>query len=174
MFEELRGAGVDSGAVAFYLGRSPRKPSATTRRSHVIVKSTTESAVGCNAADATVLAKKGDVDGARRYLASLKPESRDDASITAADAQVLRDAGDYKGAYAVLSSALAGEPNSAELIYDVAMVAEKLERLDEVEAQLTRLIELKPDNAQALKRLATRLSTARRGPQKGLSSSRRR
>jgi Flp pilus assembly protein TadD len=53
----------------------------------------------------------------------------------------------------VLSSALAGEPNSAELIYDVAMVAEKLDRLDEVESRLTRLIELRPDNAQALNAL---------------------
>jgi Flp pilus assembly protein TadD len=53
----------------------------------------------------------------------------------------------------VLSSALAAEPNSAELIYDVAMVAEKLDRLDEVESQLTRLIELKPDNPQALNAL---------------------
>ena len=92
-----------------------------------------------------MLAKKGDVDGARRYLASLKPETRERRiELQQADAQVLRDAGDYKGAYAVLTSALAAEPNSAELIYDVAMVAEKLDRLDEVESQLDAL-----DRAQA-------------------------
>jgi tetratricopeptide (TPR) repeat protein len=102
----------------------------------------------------TVLGQKGDVEGARRYLASLKPETRERAiEIHQTEAQVLRDAGDYKGAYAVLSSALAADPNSADLIYDVAMVAEKLDRLDEVESRLTRLIELKPDNPQALNAL---------------------
>jgi Flp pilus assembly protein TadD len=39
------------------------------------------------------------------------------------------------------------------LIYDIAMIAEKLDRLDEVEQRLAHLIELKPDNAQALNAL---------------------
>jgi tetratricopeptide (TPR) repeat protein len=46
-----------------------------------------------------------------------------------------------------------GDPDSADLLYDVAMVAEKLDRVDEVESRLTRLIELKPDNPQALNAL---------------------
>ena len=155
MFEELRGAGVDSGAVAFYLGQIAEE---TKRYDEAIARyrevNDGERGWLATLRIATVLAKKGDVDGARRYLASLKPESRERRiELQQADAQVLRDTGDYKGAYAVLSSALAGEPNSAELIYDVAMVAEKLDRLDEVESQLTRLIELKPDNAQALNAL---------------------
>jgi Flp pilus assembly protein TadD len=52
-----------------------------------------------------------------------------------------------------LNDALAGDPDSADLLYDVAMVAEKLNRLDEVESRLKRVIELKPDNAQALNAL---------------------
>jgi tetratricopeptide (TPR) repeat protein len=65
----------------------------------------------------------------------------------------LRDAGDYKGAYAILTAALERQADSVDLLYDVAMVAEKLDRIDEVEARLKRLIELKPDNAQALNAL---------------------
>jgi Flp pilus assembly protein TadD len=103
---------------------------------------------------ATMIAKKGDVAAARLYLAALNPDGRDQRlERTPAEAQLLRDAGDYAGAYAVLNLALAGNPDSAELLYDVAMVAEKLDRLDEVEARLTHLIELKPDNAQALNAL---------------------
>ena len=44
-------------------------------------------------------------------------------------------------------------PMSADLLYDIAMVAEKLDRLDEVEKRLNQLIALKPDNAQALNAL---------------------
>jgi tetratricopeptide (TPR) repeat protein len=155
MFEELRSAGVDAGAVAFYLGQIAEE---TKRYDEAIARyrevTEGERAWIATLRIATVLGKKGDIEGARRYLASLKPENRERGiEVHQAEAQVLRDAGDYKGAYAVLSSALAAEPNSAELIYDVAMVAEKLDRLDEVESQLTRLIELKPDNPQALNAL---------------------
>jgi len=155
MFEELRAAGADPGAVAFYLGQIAEE---TKRYDEAIARyrevTDGERAWIATLRIATVLARKGDIEGARRYLASIKPENRERRiELQQADAQVLRDAGDYKGAYAVLSSALAAEPDSAELIYDVAMVAEKLDRLDEVESQLTRLIELKPDNAQALNAL---------------------
>ncbi|HVS55095.1 MAG TPA: tetratricopeptide repeat protein [Casimicrobiaceae bacterium] len=155
MFEELRSAGVDPGAVAFYLGQIAEE----TKRFDAAIARYREVTDGERAwiatlRIATVLAKKGDIEGARRYLASLKPENRERGiEVRQAEAQVLRDAGDYKGAYAVLSSALAAEPNSVELIYDVAMVAEKLDRLDEVESRLTRLIELRPDNPQALNAL---------------------
>ena len=155
MFEELRSAGVDPGAVAFYLGQIAEE---TKRYDEAIARyrevTDGERAWIATLRIATVLAKKGDMEGARRYLASLKPGSRERGiEVHQAEAQVLRDAGDYKGAYAVLSSALAAEPNSVELIYDVAMVAEKLDRLDEVESRLTRLIELRPDNPQALNAL---------------------
>jgi tetratricopeptide (TPR) repeat protein len=73
--------------------------------------------------------------------------------VKQAEAQLLEEAHDYQGAYQLLNTALAGEPDSAELLYDVAMVAEKLNRLDEVESRLKRVIELKPGNAQALNAL---------------------
>ena len=155
MFEELRSAGADPGAVAFYLGQiaeETKRYDEAIARYHEVTDG--DRAWIATLRIATVLAKKGDIEGARRYLASLKPESRERGiEVHQTEAQVLRDAGDYKGAYAVLSSALAAEPNSVELIYDVAMVAEKLDRLDEVESRLTRLIELRPDNAQALNAL---------------------
>ena len=94
------------------------------------------------------------VQDARRYLASLSPDNRDEEiQLKQTEAQLLQDARDYQGAYTVLSAALAGEPDSADLLYDVAMVAEKLGRLDEVESRLKRVIELRPDNAQALNAL---------------------
>jgi tetratricopeptide (TPR) repeat protein len=154
-FEELRRAGVDPSSVAFYLGQIAEE---TKRYDEAIARyrevTDGERAWIATLRIATVLARKGDLNAARQYLASLKPDGRERViELQQADAQLLRDAGDYKGAYAVLAGALASEPNSAELIYDVAMVAEKLDRLDEVESRLTRLIELKPDNPQALNAL---------------------
>jgi tetratricopeptide (TPR) repeat protein len=103
---------------------------------------------------AVVLGKKGDPAEAIRHLASLSPDGRDQRiERVQTQALVLRDAGDFQGAYAVLSTALSGEPDSAELLYDVAMAAEKLDRLDEVETRLKQLIELKPNDPQALNAL---------------------
>jgi tetratricopeptide (TPR) repeat protein len=101
-----------------------------------------------------MIAKKGDIPAARAYLEGLKPESAEHrVEVAQAEAQLMRDAGDYKTAYAILTAALERETDSVDLLYDVAMVAEKLDRIDEVEARLKHLIELKPDNAQALNAL---------------------
>src|SRR5678816_1435301 len=43
--------------------------------------------------------------------------------------------------------------DSPELLYDIAMVAEKLDKLDDAEARLRRVVELKPDDAQSLNAL---------------------
>ncbi len=103
---------------------------------------------------AALIAKKGDLKGARKFLSDLNPEGREQRIERAqADAQLLRDAGDNQGAYAVLTASLVTYPESAELLYDIAMVAEKLDRLDEVEKRLGEVIALKPDNAQALNAL---------------------
>jgi tetratricopeptide (TPR) repeat protein len=103
---------------------------------------------------AAMLAKQNQVAEARRYLADLPAVTIEQRiQVRQAEAQLLRDAGDNEGAYAVLAQALVEQPDQAELLYDIAMVAEKLDKIDVVEARLTRLIELSPDNAQALNAL---------------------
>ncbi len=103
---------------------------------------------------AAMMAKKGDLPGARRYLATLKADGVEQRiERTQTEAQLLRDSGDNQGAYAVLTAGLVTNPDAADLLYDIAMVAEKLDRLDEAEKRLNQLIALKPDNAQALNAL---------------------
>ena len=155
LFQELKTAGGDTGAVSFYLGQiaeaTKRYPDAIARYGEVTQG---DRAWPAKLRIAAVKAKQGDPAGAQAYLEAIKPEGRDQEIERAqAVAQILRDAGDYKGAYTVLNAALTGDPDSADLLYDVAMVAEKLDRVDEVESRLTRLIELKPDNPQALNAL---------------------
>jgi tetratricopeptide (TPR) repeat protein len=156
LFDELKKVGFgEPGAVAFYLGEIAEE----TRRYDEAIARYREVTVGDRAwlaklRIASVMGKQGQVASARQYLNTLEPDGRDqEIELKQAEAQLFEDAGDYKGAYAVLNEALADEPDSADLLYDAAMVAEKLDRLDEVEARLKRVIELKPDNAQALNAL---------------------
>jgi len=73
--------------------------------------------------------------------------------VRQAEAQLLRDSGDVAGAYAVLTKALAEFPESPDLNYDAALLAEKLDRVDEAESRLRKLVALKPDDAQSLNAL---------------------
>jgi tetratricopeptide (TPR) repeat protein len=103
---------------------------------------------------ATVLAKQGKLKEARAWLDDLPAVTIEQRiQVRQTEAQILRDAGDNAGAYAVLDKALGEHPDDPDLLYDIAMVAEKLDRLDVAEARLGRLIALKPDNAQALNAL---------------------
>jgi len=103
---------------------------------------------------AAMLGKLGRVDEARRYLADLPAVTAEQRiQVEQAEAQILRDSGDTAGAFALLTQALAAHPDDPDLLYDVAMVAEKLGRLDVAEEKLSRLIELKPTNAHALNAL---------------------
>src|SRR5262249_34489903 len=103
---------------------------------------------------AAMMAKLNRLQEARRYLAELPAVTvEQQVQVRQTDAQLLKDAGDSAGAFDVLNSALADHPDEPDLLYDMAMIAEKLDKLDVAEKQLKRLIELKPDNAQALNAL---------------------
>lgn len=103
---------------------------------------------------ATVLGKQGRRDEARRHLAELPAVTIEQrVQVRQTEAQLFRDANDQKGALGVLDAALAELPEATDLIYDRAMVLEKLDRIDEAEAALRRLVQLKPDDAQSLNAL---------------------
>ena len=156
LLEELDKAGYgDKGVVPFYLAQVAEE----TKHYDEAIARYREVTEGDRAWIAklrigAMIAKKGDVAAARSYLDGLQPESPErQVELAQAEAQLMRDSGDYKSAYAILTAALERQADSVDLLYDVAMVAEKLDRIDEVEARLKRLIELKPDNAQALNAL---------------------
>jgi tetratricopeptide (TPR) repeat protein len=108
---------------------------------------------------ALVLAKLGRLDEARTWLANLAPTSDMERLQQAqTEAQILRDAKNYEGVFGVLSKALETMPDSPELLYDRAMAAEKVNRLDTLEKDLRRLIQLKPDYAHAYNALGYTLA----------------
>ena len=103
---------------------------------------------------AAMMGKLGKVTEARKYLGDLPAVTIEQrVQVRQAEAQLLRDTDDLAGAYAVLGQGLKEHPDSPELLYDMAMVAEKLDKLDDAEARLRRVVELKPDDAQSLNAL---------------------
>jgi len=99
---------------------------------------------------AVVLGKLARVDEGRALLRPLETTSdAEKFQIVQAEAQLLREAGRYDDAFGVLSQALAQTPDAGDLLYDRAMIAERLGKLDVTEADLRHLIKLEPGHAHA-------------------------
>jgi len=108
---------------------------------------------------ASLLARQGQLEQARALLRN-QPERRpQDARLKlAAEAQLLRDLKVWQAAYDVYAEAAQRFPEDGDLLYDQAMMAEKLGRLDEMESLLRRLIALKPDYHHAYNALGYSLA----------------
>ncbi|HLS57309.1 MAG TPA: tetratricopeptide repeat protein [Zeimonas sp.] len=99
---------------------------------------------------AVLLGKLGRGDEARELLRGTSVATvRERVQLTAAEAQVLREAGRDTEAFNVLAQALERMPENPDLLYDYAMAAERIDRLDAMETSLRKLIELRPDYAHA-------------------------
>jgi tetratricopeptide (TPR) repeat protein len=95
---------------------------------------------------ASILAQQGRLPEARKLLQSLPERSPAEARTKLmAEVQLLRDQKQYRAAYELLAGALARQPKDTELLYDQAMVAEKLGDLADMETLLRRAIEIRPD-----------------------------
>jgi tetratricopeptide (TPR) repeat protein len=108
---------------------------------------------------ASLLARQGRVPQARELIRSTPERDPGDARAKMlAEAQVLRDVKQWAEAYAVLDAANQRFPNDADLLYEQAMMAEKIGQLDAMEAQLRRVMVLKPDHSHAYNALGYSLA----------------
>jgi tetratricopeptide (TPR) repeat protein len=108
---------------------------------------------------ASVLAKQDKLDLARRQLSEAEAATpKERVQLLIGEAQILREAGRIPEAHAVLVAGLVQQPDQPELLYEIALLAEKMGRTDELEARLRRLIELRPDHAHALNALGYSLA----------------
>jgi tetratricopeptide (TPR) repeat protein len=99
---------------------------------------------------ATLIAHQQGLAAGREYLQRIEPRSPDDSiQMVQVEAQLLRDAKEWKQTYEMLSEAVAKYPDSYELLYDRAMAAERVDKLDVLEADLRKVIKMKPDYAHA-------------------------
>ncbi|QAU33386.1 tetratricopeptide repeat protein [Janthinobacterium sp. 17J80-10] len=118
-----------------------------------------EAYIGAQIRRAQLLAKRGDLVGARKVLLDLSPqEEREQIQVLIAESQMLRDAGRLPDALAVLDSGLRRHPDNVDLLYDHAMLAEKANQIDRMEKDLRKVIVLAPKNQHAYNALGYSLA----------------
>jgi len=99
---------------------------------------------------ASILARQGQLDQGRELIRRAPGSGADDQRARfVAEASLLREFKRWREAFEVLGEANQRFADDTELMYEQAMLAEKIDRLDEMERLLRRVIELKPDNAHA-------------------------
>jgi tetratricopeptide (TPR) repeat protein len=108
---------------------------------------------------AQVIAKRGDMAGARKLLHELTVSGdREEAQIVIAEGQLLRDANQLPEAMKVFKAGLARFPTNTDLLYDYAMTAEKSSQWDVMESSLRKIMELAPNNQHAYNALGYSLA----------------
>ncbi len=108
---------------------------------------------------ANLMVQREGTDAAIRMLdqlPDLTPEQQ--ALVAQAKANLLGREKRYQEAFDVLQKAVGAIPNTPELIYDYAMSAERVQRIDIMESELRKLIRIKPDFAQAYNALGYTLA----------------
>jgi tetratricopeptide (TPR) repeat protein len=95
---------------------------------------------------AILLGQQGKLAEGLQLIGELPELKAGDArSKLMAQVTLLKEFKQYPQAYELVAQAIALSPDDIELIYEHAMTAEKLGRLDEMEQLLKRVISLKPD-----------------------------
>ena len=97
---------------------------------------------------ALVLGKLKRVDEGRRVLAETPTESAAERQqLLLTEGQLLREAGRHKEALGLLEDGLLKTPEDTALLYEAALAAEQLDRVELMESLLRRAIKLRPDDA---------------------------
>src|SRR6185295_15443416 len=108
---------------------------------------------------ANVLLKQGKLESARSHLQAITPaDSAQRIQLVQAEANLLREAQAYADAYDLLGKSLEGAPDSVDLLYDQAMIAEKLDRVDVMETNLRTVMKIQPEHAHAYNALGYSLA----------------
>ncbi|MCC6608378.1 MAG: tetratricopeptide repeat protein [Burkholderiales bacterium] len=108
---------------------------------------------------AEILSKQGDLAGAREFLHKVDAANNQQrVQLILAEAQLLREANQTGEAFKVVGRGLEKLPDNTDLLYDYAMLAEKLDRMDILESSLRKVIRIKPDHAHAYNALGYSLA----------------
>jgi len=108
---------------------------------------------------ASMLARQGKLAEARESIHRVPEQTTADARAKLlAEAQLLREQKSWTEAEKVLAEANRRFPEDVDLLYEQAMMDEKLDRLDEMEQLLRRVIAIKPDHPHAYNALGYSLA----------------
>ena len=141
----------DASTVYFHLGQlsETRKRDAEALQNYRLVTDG-DNAYAARLRVVYLLYKAGQLDEAREYLRQTGVRGEQQrVQVTLAEAQLLRDAKQPGAAYDVLEQGMRQLPDNPELMYEAALMAEPLGKLEAFEQLLRKVIAIKPDYAQA-------------------------
>ncbi len=108
---------------------------------------------------AAILAQQGQIDEARAAIRNVPELQATDALAKInAEVQLLRENRQYAPAYQLLQDATLRYPEDIDLMYDLAMMAERLDKTDEMEQLLRKVMAAKPDYHHAYNALGYSLA----------------
>jgi Flp pilus assembly protein TadD len=108
---------------------------------------------------AALIAQQGRVEAAIDLIHSLPERTSADARLKrSTELELLRDHRLFDRARSLLEIAIAQNPQDADLVYDLAMVIEKIGDFSETERLLRQVIALKPDDPHAYNALGYALA----------------
>jgi tetratricopeptide (TPR) repeat protein len=141
----------DPDTVQYYLGQlSEAKKSEEEAISHYREVKDGEYLFPAQIRIAYLLSKGGHLDEALQLLQQAKTtDDQHHAQLAMVEAQLLREANQFDEAYKVLNQALEKQPDNIDLLYETAMMADKIGKPDVFEILMRKLIKIKPDHAQA-------------------------
>ncbi|MSR15808.1 MAG: tetratricopeptide repeat protein [Gammaproteobacteria bacterium] len=145
--------------ASFYLGQiaeSRKQPALALEHYRSVVSGASQ--FQAQVRTAVLLAGQQKVTEARAILANLKPDSDDQRKqAVLVEAEILAEQKDFANAMAVFDKALNGTYDTT-LLYSRAMLAERMNRLDVLEADLRQILLKEPDNSDALNALGFTLA----------------
>lgn len=98
---------------------------------------------------AVLTAREGEVDAARLLLRSLPTDEQDTQRLLLTETLILREAGRYREALELVDQSLREDARNTELLYESAMLAERLDDMELMETRLRTLIAIEPEHAHA-------------------------
>lgn len=108
---------------------------------------------------AVLSARQSRPEAGLALLDSASPQStRDRQLLLVTRSQILREAGRYQQAFNVIDKAVRAGGDNTDLLYDHAIAAEKIQRLDILEKSLRTLIKRQPDSGHAYNALGYTLA----------------
>jgi tetratricopeptide (TPR) repeat protein len=116
-------------------------------------------AVNATIKRAQLQAKAGKLDEARKLLNEADVNNDDErVKLIIGEAQLLKESGKFGDAMRLLEDALELYKNNIDLLYELAMLAEKNQQFDLMESTLRKVIQLAPDSQHAYNALGYSLA----------------
>ena len=128
----------DKNALHFFIGQiddDEKKPAAALE--HYRQVNGGDQYIAARSRAAQILLKQGKTDEAREMIQTTRAgNDKERTQLILAESQLLREAGRSDQAYTMLEAALAKQPDNPELLYETALTAERLGKVEVLETHL--------------------------------------